>query len=193
MHYALNRALKEWAIAVQALTDGNTIMLLRKGGIREEKGTFEVPHRWVWLYPTYEHQKSEWLKPEYAEQVRPVESGWHPETVPIQSWAEITHVFQVTDPSKVEALYPFHIWTETFADERLKWKPRSPLYILLLRAYRLPQTLAIPFEESYRGCSSWIELDAEAIALLDSEKAHPVMAENNYIRLTEKIKTALGQ
>lgn len=88
----LSHALKEWSVAVEALEAGKTIMLLRKGGIREESTNFEVPYRQVWLYPTYEHQKPDLLKSEYASQVTPVESGWHPDTVRIGSCAEITGV-----------------------------------------------------------------------------------------------------
>ncbi|MEO1671947.1 MAG: DUF1802 family protein, partial [Cyanobacteria bacterium J06631_2] len=72
---SLTHTLKEWAIAVDALSQGRTIMLLRKGGIRERG--FQVKYSPVWLYPTYEHQKPNLLKPEYVTQVTPVESGWH--------------------------------------------------------------------------------------------------------------------
>ncbi|HIK51789.1 MAG TPA: DUF1802 family protein, partial [Oscillatoriales cyanobacterium M59_W2019_021] len=90
----LSHALKEWAVAVAALTAGKTILLLRKGGIRERQGRFEVEFDRVLLYPTYEHPKPHLLQPEYAPQVTPVESGWHPQTVLLQAWARITHVWQ---------------------------------------------------------------------------------------------------
>ena len=51
-------ALKEWAVAVNALESGKTIMLLRKGGIHERGGRFQVAHEQVLLYPTYEHQQA---------------------------------------------------------------------------------------------------------------------------------------
>jgi hypothetical protein len=86
---SLSPALKEWAVAVDALAAGQTILLLRKGGIREQGGTFAVPHRQVWLYPTYEHQKPHLLRSDYAAQVTEVPSGWHPEQVKIQAWAQI--------------------------------------------------------------------------------------------------------
>ena len=98
----LQHALKEWAIAVDALSMGKTIMLLRKGGIRERR--FQILHSRLWLYPTYEHQKPHLLKPEYASQVTPVESGWHPKTVTIASCAEITDAIEVSQKSKITAL-----------------------------------------------------------------------------------------
>ena len=174
-------ALKEWAIAVDALTQGSTIMMLRKGGIREQ--AFAVAHSRVWLYPTYEHQKPHLLKSEYAHQVVPVESGWHPDIVPIQAWADITHVFEVFEEEAIAALLPFHIWNEAFVSERLKWKARLPLSILLLRVYRLPQPQPIPYRPEYGGCQSWIELQAE----LSSEMAKPVLTDDEYRERVEAI------
>ncbi|MEL6165336.1 MAG: DUF1802 family protein, partial [Cyanobacteria bacterium J06628_3] len=44
MELTINNALKEWAIAINALETGKTIMLLRKGGIHEKGGRFQVTH-----------------------------------------------------------------------------------------------------------------------------------------------------
>ncbi len=180
----LNHALKEWAVAVEALEKGETILLLRKGGIREEKGTFAVVHQKVLLYPTYEHQKPHWLKTDYANQVEPVPSGWHPSTVRIGSWAEITHTFQVREEETVSALQPFHIWNEPFARERFGWKPRQPLTVLLLRVYPFTQAKILPFCSEYGGCRSWLDL-AELISLEDSI---PVMEDSNYAQQVTTIQ-----
>jgi hypothetical protein len=189
METALTSALKEWAIAVSALTSGETILLLRKGGIRETGGKFTVDQHRVWLYPTYEHQKPHLLKPRYADRVESVESGWHPETVPIQSWAWITHIFCVSDEAIVSSLSPFHIWNEQFVTERFNWKPRQPLYVLLLRVHRLPQSIEIPYREEYGGCKSWIEL-AEPPS---GSSAVPVLSDEAYAHQVDEISRLLGE
>ncbi len=56
-------ALKEWAVTVQALAQGRQVLLLRKGGIHEEGKDFRVVHPAFLLYPTYEHQREDLLKP----------------------------------------------------------------------------------------------------------------------------------
>jgi hypothetical protein len=155
----MDLALKEWAIAIEALSMGETVMLLRKGGIREAKFGVDGPD--FWLYPTYEHQKPELLKPDYANRVVPVVSGWHPTTVLIQAWATVTHEFELMERSELDRLAPFHIWNDQFAEMRLKWKPRSPLTVLLLRVFRLDQPLEIAFDGSYGGCRSWTRLLGE--------------------------------
>jgi hypothetical protein len=180
-------ALKEWAVAVNAIEQGKTIMLLRKGGIRESDGRFQVDRHEVLLYPTYEHQQPDLLKSEYARQVTPVTSGWHPNTIRIGSWAKITDIMPVLDEIIVNALLPFQIWNEKFIRDRLKWKPRQPLYILLLRAYKLPRTHQIPYLAEYGGCKSWIDL-AEAI---DLEGAKPVLDDIAYRQKVTEIHGAI--
>lgn len=179
----LSHALKEWAVAVEALEAGKTIALLRKGGIREAKGDFQVKYRQVWLYPTYEHQKPELLKPEYATQVTTVESGWHPETIPISICAEITEVITLSARAIITALLPYHIWNEQMISDRLNWKSDRPLFLLLLRVYRLPQPQIISFDKTYRGCKSWIDL----VKPISTEKLIPVLDNDTYNRKVSEI------
>lgn len=176
METTITSALKEWATAVDALTQGKTIILLRKGGIREENGRFTVACDRVWLYPTYEHQKPELLKPEYAQKVTPVTSGWHPEKINISSWAEITDILTVSEAAKITALSPYHIWNEKFVSDRLKWKPHQPLYILLLRTYQLNNVIEIPYTSEYGGCKSWINLQLP----INPTESLPILSDENY-------------
>jgi hypothetical protein len=183
------QALKEWQVAIDALTTGQTILLLRKGGIKEAEGKFTVKAREVILYPTTEHQKPELLKPQYRkpqyrEQANAIEPDWHPETIMIKSWAQITDVWSISDPETVEKLMPYHIWNEQFVRDRLQWKPRQPLYLLLLRVYRLtPQS--ITYDRDYGGCRSWITLKS-AISL---ENSNLVLTDDDYLKLVQKIKS----
>lgn len=183
-----NNALKEWAIAVDALKTGKTIMLLRKGGIHEKGGSFQVAHNQVLLYPTYEHQKSSMLKANYSTQVIPVTPGWRPQTVKISSYAQITHILPVSDESIVEALFPFHIWSKEFVSDRQQWKPQQPLFVLLLRTYKLPTEQVVTYHQRYGGCKSWIDLN-ESISL---EAAKPALSENVYSELTTQICEIIG-
>lgn len=179
METVTNHALKEWNIAIQALELGETIMLLRKGGIREQNGKFKVEQEKILLYPTFEHQKPTLLKSEYADQVQPVSSGWHPETVKISSFAEITHILSWNssqDESLIDLLMPFHIWNETFVRDRIQFKPQQPLYILLLRTYKLSQIYEISYHPNYGGCRSWIELQEPILW----ENMVPVLTQEDY-------------
>lgn len=182
------KALKEWNVAVNALEQGQTIVLLRKGGIREQAGQFNVTEKQVLLYPTFEHQQPDLLKPEFAHQVQKVESGWHPEVIRIGSWAEITDVFLVAWEPAITALFPYHIWNEKFVSDRLKWKQAQPIYILLLRAYRLAAIREIPYIPEYGGCRSWIDL-ADAISL---EGSQAVLSDREYIERSNEIRNLIA-
>lgn len=186
LNHALKHGLKEWAIAIEALSTGKTIVLLRKGGIRE--ADFQVKHHHVWLYPTYEHQKPQLLKPEYAAQVAPVESGWHPDTVTINSCAEITDVLSVNKQEQLKALQPYHIWREQMISDRLQWQPQRPLTVLLLRVYRLKSPQAIPYDDAYGGCKSWIDLSTP----IAGDSLTPVMGDAEYTAQVNKIKALMS-
>jgi hypothetical protein len=179
MESTTTHALKEWAVAVDALERGKTIMLLRKGGIKEDGNRF---------YPTYEHQQPNLLKVDYAARVTPVTSGWHPETVRIGSWAEITDILLVSSETAVATLLPYHIWNEQFVSDRLRWKPRQSLFILLLRTYRLPQPQFIPYRSEYGGCRSWLDL-AESINIQD---VVPVLDDITYTQQVTQIRNLLA-
>ncbi|GAC1366136.1 MAG: DUF1802 family protein [Herpetosiphon sp.] len=187
MTTSTNHALKEWAVEVDALNAGTTIMLLRKGGIREEGKHFRVAHDEVVLYPTYEHQVPELLKPAYAPLVQPVAAGWHPPTIPITTYARITDILQVSAAATVERLLPYHIWNERFAAERFGWKPRHPLFVLLLRAYRLPRTHHLPYVAGYGGCRSWIDLE-QAVPV---DGLVPTIGDEPYNRLVAQIRAVV--
>lgn len=187
MKSTTTHALKEWAIAVDALEQGKTIMLLRKGGIHEQGGRFKVAHDQILLYPTYEHQQAFLLKPDYTSLVSPVTPGWHPETIKIGAYAQISDIFRVIEQETVSALLPFHIWNEQFVIDRLKWKPRQPLYVLLLRTYRLAEAQVISYRQEYGGCKSWIDL-ADPISI---DGAQPVLDDEAYTKNVAEVCTRL--
>ena len=58
-------ALKEWATVVNALENGDQTVLLRKGGILEDSSGFVVESEKFFLFPTFEHQETRHLKPQF--------------------------------------------------------------------------------------------------------------------------------
>ena len=44
-------AFKEWAVTVRALAEGEQLVTLRKGGIREPEKHFQLEHDRFFLYP----------------------------------------------------------------------------------------------------------------------------------------------
>ena len=188
MNTSVQTALKEWSVAVDALSKGETIVLLRKGGIKEQSGRFTAQAEQAVLFPTFEHQKPELLKPKYQPLVEPVRSGWHPQTIELKAWAQITNIFLTTDEAKVAALADFHIWQPQLAQERLKWKANQPLYVMALRVYSLSSPVAIPWLESYRGCRSWVELDESLVV----DESLPAIADAEYSAQVAELEALLS-
>ena len=155
-------ALKEWAVAVKALAEGAQVLALRKGGIHREDRDFRIVHPQFLLFPTFEHQKVELLKPGYHGDLRDtLQERGAPAQVTISYWTEVTAKFELRDESALDRLSPFHIWTGSYARKRLHWRPKQPLTVALLRVYRLQEPQAIPLLDEYEGCKSWVDLGCE--------------------------------
>src|ERR671915_1228198 len=173
-------AFKEWAVTVRALAEGEQLLTLRKGGIREENKHFEIEHDRFFLYPTFDHQRNNLVRQSHHPELRrALEEGvWaegepppkallqdggieQPERVRIRAWAEVHDHYEVSDPRIVDALSPFHIWTPDYAFKRLRWKRRHPLHVLVLRVYRIQRPVTVRVRPEYEGCMSWVEIDRD--------------------------------
>ncbi|SDC06876.1 hypothetical protein SAMN02799630_02586 [Paenibacillus sp. UNCCL117] len=184
--------LKEWAVAADALARGDQILIMRKGGIREETKEFRVESDSFYLYPTYEHQRKELVKPPYADRVEELVSGWSAEQIEIgiELYAELAEDILIHSQEQLDKLAPFHIWTDRFAEERLKWKRAKPLHLMLLRVYKLETPVRIPVLPAYNGCKSWIELPGKA---LDAVERRQVLSEEQFQVKQAEIKAALNR
>src|SRR5947208_3324999 len=97
-------ALKEWAVVVHALLEGEQILDVRKGGLREEGRHFGVHATRLWLYPTAEHQKSELLKEPYRHWIELAPAAPVGEPIRIDGWADVVRVANVTEQDDLDAI-----------------------------------------------------------------------------------------
>jgi hypothetical protein len=154
---SLQVALKEWATVCRALETGRQIVLLRKGGIYESGGEFELDHPEFLLFPTYLHQNLKMLKPEAHAGFEPHTA--EPDLVRLSAAGVVTDIVQVTSGAQVDAIDAEHVWTAPLIDMRFNYKPQNPLYLMLVRAYRLREPVAVENTPAYAGCKSWVPLD----------------------------------
>ena len=155
--YTLQHALKKWAVAVEALERGETALVVRKGGIREK--AFAVPKARFLFFKGYEHQNPDQLKPFYHDLLHSIPKRRDDGPVIFTSFAEVKGAYEVSEANELEALDPYHIWTPEYAESRLKWRPKKPLTVLVLRTYLLPEPIEFEYRAEYGGCKSWIELE----------------------------------
>jgi hypothetical protein len=168
---ATHHALKEWAVAVDSLRDGDSVITVRKGGIRESGREFRMDHRVFAFFPTFEHQNADQIGPRCQERFRRViaeapDAGF----TTVAAWAEVTDALEVTSDEAVRAIAEFSVFSPAYAIERLQWRPKKPLHVLVLRVYRLAEPVRLEILPAYGGCKSWIELEPE-IALDPSRPA----------------------
>lgn len=181
----LQHALKEWAVICRALAEGKQSILLRKGGIAETSGRFDVEHTRFWLFPTFVHQQREggealgWLQEE--EQSRP-----EPGKVRLSHWAEVTGIYRVHDLLPALMLAHLHYWSDQAVEKRFAYREPG-VDVLAVRVYRAPETHVIADTAAYQGCKSWVELD-EA---LPTSGSTPVLDDKQYHDLRWNLDTLL--
>jgi hypothetical protein len=183
-------ALKEWAVACEALGRGDQILLLRKGGIREEAREFRVEQPAFLLFPTYEHQRQELLKPGARRKLANVLAERNgADNVELRYWVTVAASFEVTRSEQLSAISPFHLWSDQYALERLRWRPRKPLQVLALRVHRLGLPATLPVLADYGGCKSWLTLAGPVVV----DGAQPVLHEAEFTERLGSVRWALGR
>jgi hypothetical protein len=172
-------AFKEWAVTVRALAEGEQLLTLRKGGIREENKHFEIEHDRFFLYPTFDHQRNDLIRQSHLpELARALEEGvWpddeppakallqdggipQPERVRIRAWAEVASSYLITDPRAIDALSPYYVCT-----------------------YRIPRPVTVKVRPEYHGCRSWLELYRDL-----PFEGTPVLSDEEFERASEEIE-----
>ncbi|HEX8915677.1 MAG TPA: DUF1802 family protein, partial [Humisphaera sp.] len=181
---SLPTALKEWKLVTDALAGGRQALLLRKGGIYESGGEFELEHRHFVFFPTYVHQNLRMLKPD--EQAGFEARSAEPEKVTLAVAGEVTDIVQVQDRPQMDRLDAEHIWAPPLIDMRFSYRPENPLYIVLVRAYRLAAPVTVANTPAYAGCKSWVPLD-QPIA---TAGATPALDNAAYAERVGRIKAA---
>ena len=157
-HRDANWACKEWAAVVHALLEGEQILDVRKGGLREDGRHFSVQSTRFWLYPTAEHQRPELLKEPYRHWIELAHAAPVGEPITIEGWADVVKVATVTEGDELDAIASKLIWTDEYAASRLGWKKRDPLWVLALRVHRLHEPVTVAWDDAYGGCTSWVQL-----------------------------------
>ena len=189
-------------MTVRALAEGEQLLTLRKGGIRESGRHFEIEHDQFFLYPTFDHQATGLVRPaHHPELERALEEGVWPEGEPpanafvndtgmaqpdrvrIRAWAEVAASYLITDPRCVEALSPYHVWTSDYAAKRLRWKRLHPLNVIVLRTYRIPRPVTVKVRDEYGGCASWVDIQRQL-----PFEGTPVLSDDEFERAAAEIE-----
>ena len=152
--------LKEWATVVKALEQGKQTVILRKGGILETASGFKIETKKFFLFPTWEHQEPKHVKPEFHDFLNEVldkkpKKGFNK----ISSYAEVLFEKDIESNEIINQLSSFHIWSDSYIQERRNWKPEKPMKAVFLKIIKIPE-FDLPLKSEFSGCKSWIELNS---------------------------------
>jgi hypothetical protein len=161
MQTANRFAFKEWAITCHALAAGRQSLLLRKGGIHERNGRFEVEHAEFWLFPTRFHQNPD----EICDEARPLllqvaAEAPPPGIVPLLLYATVDEVIELTDEKRLSPLGGLQILSRQTLHERFNYR-RPGLFVLPVRIYRWAEPVRLADKPHFAGCRTWVDLEQD--------------------------------
>jgi hypothetical protein len=179
-------AFKEWAVIVDALGTCRQIIILRKGGISEGRGGFQVDHPEFLLFPTLFHQQRESVLAEA--QARFDRLVFPPSEIlrleyfcRVQAWRKLDSL------AAAQALEGQHVWKPEVIAERFEWGRSKAIFALAVRTYKLPKPIDLPMLPNYGGCKSWIELEKD----VDADGATPVLSEVEFAERLQRFESSL--
>ena len=178
-------ALKEWDAQVSALLEGRTAVLVRKGGIFEQRDGFQVQRGSFWLYPTFLHQNAGELNPAYQAGLRPDPM---PGQVALDAYATVAGVLKLENLASARSLESVQALNSDSLERRFNYKNRPVLHALLLRVYRTAPQIVLE-TPAIRGCVSWIDL-APVVPVTD---ARAVLSDAAFDAQRSKLETLFGR
>jgi hypothetical protein len=153
-------ALKEWSAAVHAMLDGRQTVLLRKGGIHEKRfdARLGAAPEFV-FFPTVAHGHAERVRPEHRDLLDAAAPDSTDTELMIRGGAKVVAAVAVNRPEALDDISDTHIWTaESVRADRLDFRPRHLLTVLVVQARSLIEPVRLPREPAYAGCVSWVDL-----------------------------------
>jgi hypothetical protein len=183
-----NIGLKEWAVTSNALGRGEQIFMLRKGGIREDGRHFKIEHEQFFLYPGLFHEGELLLKKDKQKLLIETTDADFSNEITLSVFCKLAETIEISEEQQVRSLDAFHIWSEEFPVKRFNWKPRHPLKLMIVRAYRLNSPVTLPVDSTYAGCKSWVDLTNE----IDLTDITPALSSTEFNTQVSAIHAALA-
>jgi hypothetical protein len=142
---------KEWSLVCDALGRGHQSVILRKGGIAEDRGGFSFRHREFFLFPTFFHEQIAKVRIAGADIPAPGS------TIAIRWYARVDRALRVSSLAIAEALAPLHIISAEVVRERFGYKGDG-LNVAFVRVFEISPIWVLQNEKRFSGCRSWVDL-----------------------------------
>ena len=182
----MRMAFKEWAVVVDALGQGDQIIIFRKGGISEGRSGFQVEHDHFLLFPTLFHQQREAVLPQAQMRYDALAPTFSPTIVRFEYLARVVDWKFVDSLEAALRLRGEHVWREEVIRDRFDWGKSKSIYAMAVRIFRLPKPIELPMRAEYGGCKSWVELE-DAVPC---EGSRPVLTEEDFDQKLQRFRAA---
>jgi hypothetical protein len=150
-------AFKEWAAVVLALERGIQDLVLRRGGVAEERDAFEASHDAFLLWPTFHHQQRAGLHPRYQGLLDDALAAEPPAgECRITSFARVLDVRILASERELDELASRHVYAQEVLLERLRAPRGRALYVLEVEVRRLDEPIRVRIGAEHAGCRSWV-------------------------------------
>jgi len=83
----------------------------------------------------------------------------------------------------LKKISPYHIWSDDVVLERFHRWNKDEVWCLIVRVYKLKNSVRIKMKSEYGGCKSWIDV-SESIDIQDST---PVLSDEDFKRLCDEV------
>ena len=181
---------KEWALVCQALGNGTTSLMIRKGGIAEGREGFRFKHEAFFLFPTLFHEQLAKTRLPAATTLPVSEEG----IITITARATVEWTQLITSRASLQRLEPYHILAPSIVEDRFVYYPKpgqtpesDGVNVAFLRVWKASEPWQFPDGAKYGGCRSWIELPE-----VPPEIAwEPVLTDSEHAALGAELRAAI--
>jgi hypothetical protein len=151
-----SHAFKEWSLVCDSMLQGTTSLIFRKGGIAEGRDGFRFRHESFFLFPTLFHEQVERLRLDPGTTVGLENS----DSVALVGYAHVEFTSWISDLGILEPLSDLHILKPEVLEQRYAYDEPKGLHLAMVRVFRISPVWVLPYQKSFGGCRSWIELPA---------------------------------
>lgn len=173
---------------MDALGRGDQILILRKGGISEGRGGFQMDHARFLLFPTLFHQQRDSVIPAARVRFDEIAPNFPPPgMLCFEYFAEVVASGELTSLDDALALRSQHVWRDEVIAERFDWGRDKSIFAIAVRVFQLALPVELPLKPEYAGCKSWVELDSD----VPVSNARPVLSDSDFTAKLDQFRVAL--
>jgi hypothetical protein len=175
-------AFKEWALVCASMLRGETSLIFRKGGIAEGRDGFRFRHERFFVFPTFFHEQVDRLRID-APMVEPEK-----DLVSLSAYAQVEFTCWIEDLSQLLPLSDLHILKPEVLEQRFAYDDPKGLHLAMIRAFRVTPVWSQPFQKSFGGCRSWVDLPEPPGEL----RFMPVIDDVEHAKRVQRVRGAVG-